>query len=106
MLQLQKMAHAILIIKIRLSQATSAMVRLTTIWNSTYIRFKLTYNLYRSLILSILTYRCESWTISALSTTKIQGFENKSHRKLLGITYIEMKTNEYIKDVKINLIGT
>ena len=36
-------------IKIRLAQATSAMVRLTTIWNRKYIRFKLKYNLYRSL---------------------------------------------------------
>ena len=32
-------------IKIRLVQATSAMVRLTTIWNSKDIRFKLKYNL-------------------------------------------------------------
>ena len=81
------------------------MVRLTTIWNSKDTRLKIKYNLYSSLVLSILTYGCESWTISAIST-KIQGFENKSHRKLLGITYREMKTNEYIKDVMISLIGT
>ena len=37
---------------------------------------------------------------------KLQGFENKSHRKLLGITYKEMKTNEYIKDVMISISGT
>ena len=55
-------------IKIRLAQATSAMVMLTTIWNSKDIRFKLKYNLYRSLVLSILTYGCEYWTISAIST--------------------------------------
>ena len=79
------------------------MVRLTTIWNSKYVRFK-QYNLYRSLVLSILTYGCESWTISALSTTKIQDFEKKSHRKLIGIKYKEMKTNEYIKDTMISLI--
>ena len=53
---------------------------------SKYIRFKLKYNLYRSLVLSILTYVCKSWTISAISTKKLQCFENKSHRKLLGIT--------------------
>ena len=89
---------------LRLAQATSAMVRLTTIWNSKDIRFKLKYNLYRSIVLSILTYECEYWTSSAISTLKIQGFENKSHRKLLGITYKEIKTNEYIKDVMISLI--
>ena len=97
-------------IKIRLSQATSAMVRLTIICNSKTIRFKLKYNLYRSLVLSILTYCCESWTIRlilyALSTKKLQCFENKSHTQILGIIYIAMKTSEYIKYVMISLIGT
>ena len=64
-------------IKIRLAQGTSAMVRLTTIWNSKYIRFKLKYNLYRSLVLSILTYGCESWTISAISTNKTTRFRKQ-----------------------------
>ena len=61
----------------------------------------------RYIVLSIeyiLTYGCEYWNISALST-KIQGFKNKTHRKLFGITYTEMKTHEYIKDVIIRLIG-
>ena len=65
-------------IKIRLAQATSATVRITTIWNSKDIRFKLKYNLYRSLVLSILTYGCESWTISAFST------KNTSFRKQIS----------------------
>ena len=93
-------------VRIRLAQATSAMVRLTTIWESTHIRFKLKYNLYRSLILSILTYGCESWTLNANITMKMQAFENKSHRKLLCITYKEGKTNIFVKN-KINTqIGT
>ena len=93
-------------VRIRLAQATSAMVRLTTIWKSTHIIFKLKYNLYRSLILSILTYGCESWTLNANITKKILAFENKSHRKLLCITYKKGKTNLFVKN-KINiLIGT
>ena len=36
--------------ELRIRLAISAMVRLTTIWKSTHIRFKLKYNLYRSLI--------------------------------------------------------
>ena len=82
------------------------MLRLTTVWNSKYICFNLNYTRYRSLVLSILTYDCEYWTISTIITKKLKGFENKSHRKLLGITYKEMQTNEYIKDVIISLIGT
>ena len=76
-------------IRIILALATSAMVRLYTIWNSKKITFKLKHNLYRSLVLSIITYGCETWTINATMQKKIQAFENKSHRKLLGITYQE-----------------
>ena len=47
-------------ISIRLALATSAMVRLYTICNSKQITFKLKNNLYRSLVLSILTYGCET----------------------------------------------
>ena len=93
-------------VRIRLAQATSAMVRLTTIWKSTHIRFKLKYNLYRSLILSILTYGCESWTLNANITEKMQAFENKSHRKLLCITYKEGKINIVVKNKINTLIGT
>ena len=38
-------------IKRILALATSAMIRLYTIWNSKHINFKLNYNLYRSLVL-------------------------------------------------------
>ena len=76
-------------IRIRLALATSAIVRLYTIWNSKQIQFMLKYNLYRTLVLSILTYGCETWTINAVMNKKIQAFENISHRKLLGIEYTE-----------------
>ena len=47
-------------IRIRLDLATSAMIRLYVIWNSRHIHCKLKYNVYSSLILSILTYGCEA----------------------------------------------
>ena len=76
------------------------MVSLTTIWNSKYNRFKIKYNIYNSLILYILTYggilgyKCFN--------QKNTGFENKSHRKLFGISYKEMKTTVYIRDIMIS----
>ena len=53
-----------------------------------------------------MTYGCESWTLNANITKKIQDFENKSHRKLLCITYKEGKTNIFIKNKINTLIGT
>ena len=49
-------------IRIRLALASSAMVWLYTILNSKQITFKLIHNLYRSFVLSIFTYGCETWT--------------------------------------------
>ena len=67
-------------IKIRLSLATSAMVRLYTIVNSKQIYFKLNHNLYRSLVLSILTYGCETWTINAAMQKKYKKINKNNDR--------------------------
>ena len=82
----------------------------TTIWymeqpTHICIHFKLKYNLYRSLVLSILTYGCEAWSISTEMQKKLQAFENKSHRKLLGIKYQEKKKNMIKEKIAIAIIG-
>ena len=41
-------------IRIRIATATSAMIRLNSIWTSKNVGFKVKFNLYRSLVLSIL----------------------------------------------------
>ena len=53
-----------------------------------------------------MTYGCESWNLNANITNTIQAFENKSHRKLLCITYKEGKTNIFVKNKINTLIGT
>ena len=47
-------------LRIRLASATSAMIRLNVIWTSKNISFKIKFNLYISLVLSILLYGCET----------------------------------------------
>ena len=64
-------------IRIRLALATSAMIRIYVIGNSRHIQFKLNYNVYRSLVLFILTYGCEAWTISIAIKNKLQVFETQ-----------------------------
>ena len=93
-------------IRIRLAQSTSAMIRLYTIWNSKHINFKLKYNIYRSLVLSILTYGCETWTISVAMQKKISAFESKAHVKLLGIKYQDRITNMCVCNRITMLLGT
>ena len=92
-------------IRIRIATATSAIVRLDKIWTSKMINFTLKYNLYKSLVLSIFIYGCESWTILESMKKKIIAFENKSYRRLLGITYRQKITNVTVKEKIVSLVG-
>ena len=92
-------------IKIRLGLATSAMTRLNNIWKSNSISLPTKLQLYKSLVLSILLYGCESWTLTADTERRIEAFENKSYRRLLRISYKDHKTNAYVKEQITNSTG-
>ena len=92
-------------IKIRLGLATSAMTRLNNNWKSNSISLPTKLKLYKSLVLSILLYGCESWTLTADTEKRIEAFENKSYRRLLRISYKEHKTNAYVKEQITNSAG-
>ena len=84
-------------IKIRLAIATSSMAKLNKIWSSKDISFATKTKLYKTLVLSTLLYGCESWTLTADSTKRIQAFENKCYRRMLGISWKDRKTNEFVQ---------
>jgi hypothetical protein len=69
------------------------------------ISFHVKIRLYKSLILSILLYGFDSWTLIANIEHMIQAFENKSFRKILKMLYLEHKTNTYVKDKVIKYAG-
>ena len=92
-------------IKSRIAIATSTMAKLDKIWRNKEIRFASKMRLYRALVLSTLLYGCESWIMSAETTKKVQTFETKCFRRMLGITWQEKKTNEYVKSQVASLDG-
>ena len=81
------------------------MIRLNVIWTRKNISFKIKFNLYISLVLSILIYRCETCTLMLIEEKKISAFENKAHRRLLEINYRQKKTNAYVKEIITILVG-
>ena len=89
----------------RIAMATSAMARLATLWKTDSIGFAVKYKMYKVLVVSILLYGCETWTLLAETERRIQTFENKCLRKLLRITYMEHKTNEYVHNKIKILVG-
>ena len=73
------------------------MAKLNKIWSSEDISFATKIKLYKTLVLSTLLYGCESWTLTADSTKRIQAFENKCYRRMLGISWKDRKTNEFVQ---------
>ena len=92
-------------IKIRMATATSAMAKLSKIWKSKEISFPTKMKLYKSLVLSILLYGCESWTMTAETTKRIQTFETKCFRQMLGISWRDRKSNDFVKNQVTALAG-
>ena len=79
------------------------VIALNRIWRSNTISFASKFKLYKSLVTSILLYGCETKTLLAASEERIQAFESKSLRKLLCTSYLEHKTNDWVRS-KINFI--
>ena len=91
-------------VQIRIASATAALTKLNKVWKSN-ISFPTRYRVYRSLVISILLYGCESWTLLAETEKRIQAFETKCLRKLLHISYLDHKTNEYVWSKVKSLVG-
>ena len=73
------------------------MTRLNIIWRKQNISFPVKIKLYKSLVISVLLYGYESWTLNAETERRIQSFEFRCYRKLLGIKYTEHRTNSYVE---------
>ena len=92
-------------IKIRLATANSTLVNLSTIWKSRSISIRTKIHLYKSMIHSIILYGCETWTLNKTLEKRINAFESKSYKRILGISYRERKTNDNVFKIIIEAIG-
>ena len=82
----------------------AAMARLNRIWRCNIISFASKFKLYKSLVTSILLFRCETGTLHADSEKKmIQAFEAKCLRKLIRVSHLEHKTKDLVQS-KINFL--
>lgn len=82
----------------RIALASSAFGRLRrTVWTRRDISRKLKIRLYKSLILPIAIYAGETWTLKAEDARRLEVFEMRCLRAILGVTRRERLTNEYIR---------
>ena len=92
-------------IKSRIALATAALSNLAVLWSNRRISFRVKFKLYNSLVLSVLLYGSESWTLVAETERRLQAFEMKCFRRLLGISYREHKTNEFVCQQILACVG-
>ena len=79
-------------ISTRIASAMAAIARLRRVWWIKTISFASKFKLYEFLVISILLYRCEAWTLLVDWEKRIQAFETKRLMKLLRVSYLEHKT--------------
>ena len=82
----------------RIAQATAAMTKLSTIWKDKDLTLKTKIRLMRSLVTSIFLYACESWTLNKDIEKRIQAFDMRCYRRILGINYKDHITNVEVRD--------
>ena len=90
----------------RIAQTTAALARLKTIWSDKHISLSSKIRLMRSLVISVLLYACETWTLTADILKKLQATEIRCFRKLLGISYRDHITNNAVRDRIRQAIGS
>ena len=74
-------------LKNRPSKARGTYVRLIKIWNSKSISKRTKMKLYKTLILPVLMYGCETWKMTKSDEHVLHMFQNKCLRKIHGIRW-------------------
>ena len=80
----------------RIAQCTTTMTRLKPIWNDQNITLGSKVRLMRTLIISILLYACETWTLTIELQMRIKAVVMRCYHRLLHISYKDHITNEIV----------
>lgn len=85
-----------IVVRVRIGRATSALAKMDNIWRAREIKLKTKLVLMRAVVVATLLYACESWTVSKGDEKRLRAFEMKTYRRLLGISWKDKKTNEWV----------
>ena len=80
----------------RLNRWQAIRASLQKIWNSHSIPIYTKIRLMKALVWPVATYGCESWTLRKNEETRLDAFEMKGLRKILRVSRIAKKTNEWV----------
>jgi hypothetical protein len=86
-----------LYIKRRINLATGVASSLNKIWNSRQSSQKTKVLVYQALVLSVLLYNSETWTMNATDGGRLRVFEMSALRRICGVSLMDRWGNEEIR---------
>lgn len=86
----------------RIRLATIVFSKLRNLWFSNGISLELKLNIFTSSVKSVLLYGCETWKVTRRLTQLLQVFVNKCLRKICGIFWSKVITNDELLLQKTN----
>jgi len=98
-------------IKRRIVLASSVMSSLQPIWSDRYLSLLTKVQVYQTLVLPVLIYACEKWTLSAADTRRLEAFHMKCQRQIAIIRWqdhirnTEVTTLTGLSPVSESIIG-
>ena len=84
-------------VKRRLALASSSFRRLANLWKSNHLSNKLKMRLFNSLVIPIVIYGCETWTLKTEDEIKLLAFEVRCLRRISRIKYTDRITNVEVR---------
>ena len=81
-------------IKNRLSKARGASVRLKKIWDSKSISRRTKLRLYKTIVVAVLLYECETWKMNKGDDKQIYVFQNTCLKRILQIGWKDHVTTQ------------
>jgi hypothetical protein len=84
-------------INLRIGKATGAFEGLEKpLWSRPEIGIELKCRVFRTSVLSVLLYGSETWALTQEDTNKLEVFQTRRLRRLLGISLLDHRTNESV----------
>ena len=90
-------ARSELDIKRRVNLATGISSSLKSVWESRDISVKMKVRVYEALVLSVLLYNSETWTLTSADESRLRVFEMAVFRRICGVSLMDRCRNEDIK---------